>query len=208
MSTEGLLTQEILTNLKEKLSLSASEETSLKFQVDWFKHHIELEAYLSANRLMGLQSQGLHLPIATLDDDMEIQELNLPHEIDWDDADNASFRKSIESNGIKLAMTEPSIAFKTFYSVALPTQISKIVEQTILHSRAANTDIGLYMPQNPYISHSLGDGETLNIVNIIERDTSAVESRMISKPMYNRFFAQEQTMTTEQTLSVQSGITR
>ena len=191
MGIEGQITQNILATLQDKLSLTHEEHKSLEMQIEWFAHHIELEAYLSANRLMGVQNEGLHLPLVILDEDQEIQELTLPHKIDWLEEKHSGFKNNLDQMGIKLASTEPSDDFMAFYAASLPTQLSKIIEQTIEYSRANGTDIGLYLPEQTYISKELEGGDTVNVVNTIESDTLLVESKMLSKPLVHRFFTPE-----------------
>ncbi len=208
MGLDSRITKRVMGHLHTKLALKPGEEKSLEFQIDWFKHHIELEAYVSANRLMGVQPEGQQLPLVVLDEDLEIQELTLPHEVDWSEADKRSLKSTFEQLGIKIAVEPPSEDFLAFYNAALPTQLAKIVEQTVKHSRENITDIGLYLPQQPYITHALEDGDTINIVNTVESTAISVETKMSSKPLIHRFFSHNQSVEHGPAQTNENGVSR
>lgn len=208
MDIEGQFTGKILSKLQDKFSLTNEERMSLEMQIEWFAHHIELEAYLSANRLMGVQNEGMHLPLVVLDEDQEIQEITLPHKIDWLEESHSGFKDHLDKMGIKLASVEPSDDFMAFYAASLPTQLSKIIEQTVEYSRANGTDIGLYLPEQTYISKDLENGDTVNVVNTIETDTLVVEAKMLSKPLVHRFFTPEVSRSEIQPTNHEHGVSR
>ena len=177
--------------MSDKLEISTSEMSSLQFQIDWHKNHLELDAYISTNHLMGHQNTGLLLPVVTFDEDFDIEGLQMPHEVDWGTPENKALLIQIEQRGLNLSFEKPSAAFESLYIVALCSKVQNTIEQTLKASREQGTELGLYLIEHPFIDSpeqanaSMIDFSQISVNTVEDGVTAKGITQYLDKPVRN-----------------------
>lgn len=206
----SILTSEITNNLIQilsgKLQITPEEMSSLRFQIDWFKNQLELDAYVSTNHLMGNQEGGLTLPIVTFDEDNEIEELQMPHEVDWSLEENADLLERVQQRGLKLSLDEPSPAFNSLFNVALTSKVQTAIEETIKLSREQGNELGLYLVEHPFIAQQ--DNNNRTIIDFTQIAVNTVEAGVTAKAMAQSFDKAIQSPQPSKDMDLSQGINR